>query len=142
MINSLKFVKQLQFYFTKEQRIIRKVRSFSEANPKWLVFIGDPTTETLVFARRGRIVPIQVFAKDSNQKVSLVSDMLNNNRRNMAMTTFLRYVDGAIYNLEMSDKKLDKKLEKLSEEGHLQFGHIDSKVKTKDQIAVKTALNN
>ena len=142
MLKNLNFVKQVQFYLSKEQRIIRKVRSFSESNPKWLVFIGDPNTETLVFARRGRIVPIQVYAKGSNQKVSLVSDLLNNNRRNMAMTTFLRYVDGAIYNLEMPEKKLDKKLEKLAEEGHLQFGHIDSKVKTKDQIAVKTALNN
>lgn len=116
----MKLLEWLKFKVSKEQRLIRKALALSGKDRA--VIVLDKKTEMLTFALNGRVIPMRAYKKGSETPLPIVSHLLNNNKRGHVMVDFLRYVDSAIYNLTMSDEKIQKKISKLNQGEDVQFG--------------------
>lgn len=116
----MKLLEFLKFKVSKEQRLVRKAMALSSQDTA--VIILDKKTEMLTFALGGRVIPMRAYKKGEETVLPIVSHLFNNNKRGQVMVDFLRYVDSALYNLTLSDPKLQKKLKKLSDNEDVQFG--------------------
>ena len=130
----LKRLKNIWLNYTNpERRLIAKAMSLSSSDRVCIML--DQKTQMVVYAYNGKCVPVRTFDKADNL-IPLVSNLLNNNKRPTAMSTFIRQFDGAIFNLVMNDKKFQKKLEKLNKEAQgVQFGVKPKNLDAKDALA-------